>query len=101
LFYELCYNVLYYSLDWRYYVMRMQVVRNLEGDIVRIFDLDAVECVEVSDCGREIWVFLKSGKSFTLFELNGHSEISVADVMEKFIQKYKAVSTTLPQQEKS
>ena len=69
--------------------MRMQVMRCLTtGDIKRIFDLESVECIELSDDGRLCEVTLKSGKTFTACELTGFSETTPEMVIDSFAEKF-------------
>ena len=75
--------------------MNMQTVRSPStGKITCIFDLDSVEVMEVSDCGSKIWVLLKSGCKFMLFENAAHHDTTVDEVMEKFSSTYKKLAET-------
>ena len=74
--------------------MKMQVMRCLiTGSIQRIFNMEAVDVIEVSDCGMEILVTLRSGHSFRLFEPAGHHNTTIDEVMEKMAEKYKLLSS--------
>ncbi len=73
--------------------MNMQTVRSpATGRIIRIFNLDSVDDIEVSDCEREIWITLKSGHKFRVFELVSYTEDSVESIMKRYSDLYKKIS---------
>lgn len=62
------------------------------GKITRIFDLECVSCVELSQDLKEVWVILKSGHKFRAGESNAHSESSPESTMNNFADAFKELS---------
>ena len=73
--------------------MNMQTVKSpATGRIISIFNLESVDAIEVSDCEREIWVTLKSGHKFKVFEMVAHSDHTTEIVMQRYSDLYKKIS---------
>ena len=71
----------------------MQTVRSpATGRITRIFNLESVDDIEVSDCEREIWITLKSGHKFRVFEQAAHTEHNTESIMKRYSDLYKKIS---------
>ena len=71
----------------------MQTVRSpATGQIVRIFNLESVDDIAVRNEGREIWITLKSGHSFMVFELVAHADHDVETIMKRYSDLYKKIS---------
>ena len=72
--------------------MKMQIMRCPEsGNINRIFDLESVECIELSLCGKELHVMLKSGHSFIACELSSHSNTTPELMMDSFKDAFEKI----------
>ena len=75
--------------------MRMQNVRcPATGKIKKIFNLESVDAIEVSDCEREVWITLNNGYRFRAFEIAGFHDMTVDIIMDKFAETYKKLAET-------
>ena len=70
--------------------MKMQTMTCSVTDTVkRVFDLERVEVVELSDCGKQVWVVMQSGYRFMAGETNCHSAVSADLLMDSFTEAFK------------
>lgn len=73
--------------------MKMQDVRcSATGNITGMLNLESVDLVTLSECGTEIWVVLKSGHKFRVFEQTSFNTTTIEDVMNGFATAFKKLS---------
>ena len=67
---------------------------SVTGKTKRIFDLESIECVEYSPCGKEIWVYMHGGHKFIAGEMNNHNPIPLEEIMRGFSESFKKLEAT-------
>ena len=68
----------------------MRIVKNLmTGSISKMYNPKKVDVIEISGCGKEVWITMESGYRFMVFEISGHSDYDCEQIMEKLAESYK------------